>query len=55
MIKTLKSGFNPRPVHLETVVVKVALRQIFLTLLRLSLFSVSPPVLRAHPFINLVN
>ena len=55
MITTPKSGFNSRPVHSGTVVDKVALVQIFLTLLRISLISVSPPVFRAHPFTNLIN
>jgi uncharacterized membrane protein len=42
------SGFNPRPFHLGALLVIVALGQFFLTILRVSLFSVSPPVLCAH-------
>jgi hypothetical protein len=45
-------GFNSRPVRLEFVVGKVALRQIYLLVLPLLLASISPPVLHAHTIIH---
>jgi len=40
--------FDPGPVHVKSVVIKVALRQIFLQVLWNTHISITPPVLHTH-------
>jgi len=46
-----EAWFNPRPVHVGFVVDRVALRQVFLQVLRFPTIIVIPPVLHIHLFI----
>jgi hypothetical protein len=51
-LSPLRSGFDPRSVHVNYVVDKVALGQVSLPVLRVSLGRVVPPILLAHLRLN---
>jgi len=46
-------GLNPKPVYMGYVAEKVALRQTFLRVLRLSHVSIIPPMPHNHSFVRL--
>jgi len=48
---TMEAWFNPRPVHVGFVVDRVAMRQVFLQVLRFPTIIIIPPVLHIHLFI----
>lgn len=51
-LSPLRSGFDPRSVRVKYVVDKVALGQVSLPVLRVSLGRLVPPVLHAHLRLN---
>ena len=51
-LSPLRSGFDPRSVHVKYVVDKVVLGQVPLPVLRVSLGRVVPPILHAHLRLN---
>jgi len=48
---SLEAMLNPRQVHVEFVVDKVAVRQVFLSVVHIPPVTVIPPVLHTHSFI----